>query len=671
MHNKFIKFSLIVSLALFSFGFLSSFNNVSAATGTLVATVNITDAEITSQDSSTINGVFTLSNRDGVQSGVRYGVQLVSRSTKGDFVVDEKIFDESLTLNENVSLRKSFSYTAPNTLNGKYTILLVSRNSSNFPFATSVLGEVTLKSSLSGIQIAPESCVISLDGDSKKYSINPTSALILKSASQSVNISCTATNISSSPISTALFVETKLQSAFGQKVDAPLSTPVTFAFKANEKKTISFVLPIAKTPQKYFANISLVSDGFPLGSVSLTYLVPGASATLSNISLDKDFYKRGETAALSMVWYSGTPKLSVEATLKNSSGFVCAKEIKNELAPSTMELLFPITTSCRDPHVVVSILDSTGNVLDSKEFSATTTSTNEGKSNAPFIIVIVLAVLIIAGIYLKKHKGHSGTLPNTPNPMMAIIPIIFVAGLLSLVPFSSASADTYSTIGPDGTNCVWSEVGVNPVNYNPPNLDITVTWKIVNNCAAAVPVTIRAINDVGAGPANPSSVLMTSIILNGNGGNTGLLPIQDSTSFDAPGQEGTYAIKFETGVDNPLAVVQNYWQINDGGAITGICSNTTGSFGEPTYTVYRDAATEANAAARGVTRVLWQGEITTDNTSAYCTRIINADFYPGDLQAVGYFTDGAVNSDFTCGTNNYCSQIVGDPQNSEVTITEF
>lgn len=321
MYNKLIKFSLIVSLALFSFGFLSNFNNVKAATGTLVATVNILDAEITSQDGGTINGVFTLSNREGVQSGVRYGVQLVSRGPKGDFLVDEKIFDERLQLPENVSLRKSFSYTAPNTLNGKYTLLLVSRNSSDFPFATKVLGEVTLKSSVSGILISPESCSASFDGGSNKTLITPTSTLLLKDASQVVNISCTATNLSSSPVTASLNVNTKLQSAFGENVDTPLANPVSFSFKANEKKTISFVLPIAKSPQKYFADVSLVSGNNSLGSFSFVYLVPGSSATISNISLDKDFYKRGETAALSMVWYSGTPKLSVEATLKNGSGF--------------------------------------------------------------------------------------------------------------------------------------------------------------------------------------------------------------------------------------------------------------------------------------------------------------------------------------------------------------
>jgi hypothetical protein len=673
MYNKLIKFSLIVSLALFSFGFLSNFNNVKAATGTLVATVNILDAEITSQDGGTINGVFTLSNREGVQSGVRYGVQLVSRGPKGDFLVDEKIFDERLQLPENVSLRKSFSYTAPNTLNGKYTLLLVSRNSSDFPFATKVLGEVTLKSSVSGILISPESCSASFDGGSNKTLITPTSTLLLKDASQVVNISCTATNLSSSPVTASLNVNTKLQSAFGENVDTPLANPVSFSFKANEKKTISFVLPIAKSPQKYFADVSLVSGNNSLGSFSFVYLVPGSSATISNISLDKDFYKRGETAALSMVWYSGTPKLSVEATLKNGSGFDCAKDIKNEITPSTIELLFPVTSTCRDPHVLVSLKDASGNVLDTKDFSVTTTSTNEGKNNTPFILVVVLAALIIVGIYVKKHKSHSGDLPNTSNPvnpMMAILPIIFVAGLLSLVPFSNAYADTYTNIGPGGTQCITTEVGVNPVNYTPPNLDITVSWRIVTNCGAAVPIKLIAVNDIGAGPANPSADLIPTTIFN-IGDHTGLVPTLDDTTFNAPGQDGTYKIVFETWVDNPPLVVQNYWETDDGGAITGVCSNTTGILGEPTYIVHRDTDTEANATGRGVTRVLWQGEITTDNSSSYCTRILNADFYPGDLQAIGYFTDGAVNSDFTCGTMNYCSAFVTDSSYNEVTITEF
>jgi hypothetical protein len=279
-----------------------------------------------------------------------------------------------------------------------------------------------------------------------------------------------------------------------------------------------------------------------------------------------------------MVWYSGTPRLSVEATLKNGSGFDCAKDIKNEIAPSTIELLFPVTSTCRDPHVLVSLKDASGNVLDSKDFSVTTTSTNEGKNNTPFILVVVLAALIIVGIYVKKHKSHSGDLPNTTNtvnPMMAILPIIFVAGLLSLVPFSSAYADTYTNIGPGGTQCITSEVDVIPRNYQQ-NTNITVTWRIVSTCSSSVPVTIGAINDIGAGPANPSEDFLSSPLTLPANSSTSVIPTEVNV-FVAPGQDGTYKISFETAVDIQFVYVKIVEVSNDSGSISLECG-TTGNY---------------------------------------------------------------------------------------------
>ncbi len=55
----------------------------------VLATVNIQNAKIVSQKDNTFNISFSLSNREGVQSGVKYGIELIKDNK---YVVDEKIF---------------------------------------------------------------------------------------------------------------------------------------------------------------------------------------------------------------------------------------------------------------------------------------------------------------------------------------------------------------------------------------------------------------------------------------------------------------------------------------------------------------------------------------------------------------------------------------------------
>lgn len=520
------------------------------AGGTLVATVNIENASIASQQNNTINVAFTISNREGIQNGVRYGVQLISGAGTKAVVVDEKVFDESLTLAENSSVQKVLSYTAPATASGSYQLLLTVKNSANFPFAYSNLGKVTLTSSAKGLKIAPESCIVSVD------KVKKTGQAFFVTPPQALEVSCSVTNTSSVAVSATPKIETRLRGSYGDIVETAKADSTLISFKASEKKTISITIPLAQKPQTYTAIINLDAGGNSSNSVTVNYVVGGVSGTISNISLDSDFYKRGEVAALSLVWFSNT-KVTAEVKLTNSLGMNCGKTVEQELSPSTIEVLIPVKSTCRDPHVFVTLKEDKGAVLDQKELSIKTTSVaaSESGDKMLFVVVVVLAALIILGAYIKKHKKTVSV--NGTTPMSAFLPIIIAIGILSLIPTASASADVYTSIGPDGSACVTSTVDVSPRSYTPPYTlanpsDITVSWKIENNCWISVPVAFRAINDVGAGSNNPSAVLMNPITL-APGASTGALPLTDN-GFDAPSPTGTYKIKFETGISLPVFV---------------------------------------------------------------------------------------------------------------------
>jgi hypothetical protein len=138
-----------------------------------VATVNIEKAVITSQKDNVFNISFNITNREIVQNGVKYGVKLMTEGqNKEQYIVDEKVYDETLTLAENSTLTKNISYSAPNNISGKYTLVLFSSNTSGFPFAISYIKDVTLSSTVKGLEIVTNSCYLKVEGDTTNTHYN-------------------------------------------------------------------------------------------------------------------------------------------------------------------------------------------------------------------------------------------------------------------------------------------------------------------------------------------------------------------------------------------------------------------------------------------------------------------------------------------------------------------
>lgn len=561
MHSsKIFLRSLFIFLTIFIFS--TPALAVGVQGGTLVATVSIKDAKITSQDGNTFNIAFSITNEEGAQNDVQYGVQLFSETPKGNFVVDEKIFDEKLDLPENSSLRKGISYAAPSMLSGTYQLLLVSKNSDGFPFAFYSLGKVTTAKTVKGVQIAPESCTIKTDKNTPGSPLSKM-AILGMGAPQAIEISCVATNTDAKAVSVTPVFKTNLRDSFGDSVEVPGSVMEPISFKANEKKTVSLKVPLATKPQTYNTALSFNIAGVDSNSVSFKYLISGPSVTISNLSLDKDYYKRGETAALSLVWLSTAPKTFIEASIESKYGMKCAKTIDREITPSTNEILFPISSACRDPHVSVSIKDDKGTVLDQKDFSIKTSSVEPGNSKTPFIVVVVLALLAVVMFVIRKNKKDQNSSNNITNN---ILPIIILAGLGSFIPLQSAHAFTY-TSGPN--NSVVTVVDVVPTTYAP-NTDIYLSYLITNNHTSSLPITFKAINDIGLGASNPSHVYIPQPTTFAAGQQTnGGFPIYDNLTFDAPGSAGTYNVTFETGVDTPTAIYVKVETIDNNTWYTG------------------------------------------------------------------------------------------------------
>ncbi len=234
----------------------------------IVASVGIQDAKITSQTDSTIALSFNLTNGTGVQSGVRYAVELVSKQKEGYVTIDSKVYDETLTLLENTKTSREIVYTAPAGIEGVYEIRISSGTVSGIPLAGATLGEVTFKKYIpGGIYIAPESCTLTAIGNQRdrKTTFSQITRLI---NSQTLRLDCSVTNSFTTPITATPRIETRYRSVFGEQVEVLGGDITPIAFTANETKTFGIALPKSSKPQVYGGTISLVAKDIVSNTLS-------------------------------------------------------------------------------------------------------------------------------------------------------------------------------------------------------------------------------------------------------------------------------------------------------------------------------------------------------------------------------------------------------------------
>lgn len=465
------KFSLL-------FVFLSFFisSSVLAATSTsslntdgaqsqkaiLLATVNIQNAKIESQNNNEFNISFYISNRVGTQTGVKYGVKLVN---KDNLVIDENVYEESLTLNPNTTLTKNIVYTAPSSLGGSYNLIVTSSNSSGFKFSNYDLGQITLKGSSVGLLIKPESCSLqSLNGNTK-YTLEKGIAI---KGGESIELTCSVLNSTKTSVTVSPSYETRLNSLYGEivKTDGGDNKPIIL--KALEEKSFSVILPGVTSPQKYNVSVNLSNKDLKSNNIFVNYTLLGLQATLENINLDKDFYKKGDMAQVSFFFTSSDGSVWTDNSLikdyninskleiTNSSGASCIDPYSNVITkanyPQKIDNSIKIIKTCFDPKVKITLTDESGKILDQKEWQVKTTSEVPSSSNSITIIIVVALLVIIGIIYIYiKRKNTPPTTPTDGKPIEPInqnIPIgmilfFLLVAIFGFIPSGKVSADNF------------------------------------------------------------------------------------------------------------------------------------------------------------------------------------------------------------------------------------
>lgn len=433
----------------------------------ILADVNINEAKIVKQENNKFDISFTLSNGKGLQTGVKYGVQLVSTSNKIQTTADEKIYNESLTLYENSSIKKTIQYTAPEILDGTYSLFIISKNEEGFPYSTGFLGNVRLKASQKGISISSGSCFLKVPGEknSVAYKLNPSLDI---DPSENISISCFANNSSDKEIQVKPVLEIRKTNSYGNLIESEIIDPQLISYKSKESKLFSVILQKIDKSGIYYATIRLKQGSILSNEVSFSYIVRGNIATINNLLFDKDYYIKGETANISLMWNSVLGKLvrggslnndSISATtlIKNSNGKECSDQVITPLVfdltkPKT-EIFISIKKDCFNPTITLTLKDSENKVLDEKTFTVQTISVKKPTDMIPIIIIILLIFAsIIFYIYNKNKKNINPEINNNNTEIKIIILFVFLFGTL-LFTNSAYAGSYYETMSISGTSC--------------------------------------------------------------------------------------------------------------------------------------------------------------------------------------------------------------------------
>ena len=388
----------------------------------IVARVELYDAEIVSQENNKFKLRFRLVNEGDIQPQVKYLVQLTDQDNQK--VIHQQYYDEMVTLGKGEELKKEIAYEAPYGLNGKYNIHISAGNLKGLTLALGGFGEVEMTGE--GL-IEFNSCYIEI-GD-EKFPVN--SGVDIDPTEQAV-VRCEVFNSSVYDIEAKLNVDINERSPFGEAVKK--EEMETQFFKAKETTSVTYNLFLPEKPQSYDGNMVFKSNNLVSSqTVPLHYVVRGDSATIQNISLDKDDYLANDIMKIRLliagdaddfpqaretVRENGNNKLFAEVAIFDERNKKCADAKEFEIDKSINDFDLKAQSDCRNPNISVKLKNADGKILDENDFSLRTVSEEPTANVVQKVMnnnifkwfMIMATVLVIATIATVIVKNKSAKL---------------------------------------------------------------------------------------------------------------------------------------------------------------------------------------------------------------------------------------------------------------------
>ncbi len=612
----------------------------------ILANVNVSNTKIISQKGNNFDISFSLSNGLGVQTGIYYSVLLSEDTHSGQITVDEKVYTESLSLAENSNINREINYTAPGVLDGTYQLLLISKNSSGLSFGGALLGKVKISNTTKGIQIVPGSCVFSVKGEKTKASTYVQGRIISLLPSDDFKVSCDVVNQLDKEIKVSpSFIATE-GSSYGKEVAiSSVSANSDIALKSLEKKKITLDIPKNITPKTYHSLLSLKSGETNSNAIGFTYVIKGNTASIDFISMDKDYYKKGDTLNLSFLWYytssdnSHKGSLLLNTKVINGNGKECASMVNQTLATDFSKPIteFPIsiTKTCFNPQVLITLKDDSGNIFDQKSLKMNTMSVKQNQNSKLNIVYIFISIVIIASIIYVKRKKFLKTDPanniesnSGDTNINIILPFFLLITSLLFIPTHSIHAETY-TINDMSSGChISGSVSISGGTGG------GSTFRANTNISAYADYSVDTCMGVGGVSAYNNKDSSTQTILNFN---SSLGSGWGSKSFNV-GSSSTYGYSIQFSAGNSVGTMLygfsgNFpYTVYDPATVTAYANGVAGSIsipynGSPMIKWMSSSATSctctyngsSSCGSSGVSNGSYQGNVTINNLTRTTT----------------------------------------------------
>ena len=479
----------------------------------VVATVEIYNSQIVSQEKNDLKIAFDFYNKEKNQSDVRYAIDLVKKFDGGQELIDEYVFSEKLSLGEGEMIRKEVEYVAPAYLNGRYDLWLVAKNSAGLSLAMSSVGEVDLEGKNDFVEMVNSSCRLKKEGMTAGRKLERSIEVDEK---EPLFVSCDVVNNFDFAVELVPNFSTYAGSSLGEAVGDGIGKKVILG--AGEKKNVDFALPVKDVAGMYQVIVGLERDGIEVSNKGrFVYSVKGKLAAIQNVRVDKDYYAQGEKAKASLFWMrffpsmdngeeelepeqifkkmveaGSVPQIDIfgEILITDSKGAECSDKVRNLLGKNNADIGVDIRSDCVDPNITATLVAADGSVLDSKKFQfeskggikeakesqgpgslVDTANNKNGKLSAPrnifaaFFILIFCVTLAVA--YFKKKRI---------NHLSIYVGLVIGLGFV-LIAGSQAKAVTFYVNGTYGS--LLYTINLNKSFYNPGE-QVNITSSVFN-----------------------------------------------------------------------------------------------------------------------------------------------------------------------------------------------
>jgi len=382
--------------------------------------IKIYDVNMGIEDNILKVSFLATSNSSSVPN-VIYGIQFIDKNSANVKVVFEKSIDDVITLQENLVISRQFSVSIPKYLAGSYEVQLKLENDRGLELIQGVIGTINLAKEEDFVEIITSSCYVTVVGEPYHYRLNEGVDIALN---ESINANCDVINHFSNDVSVYPVFETRFRDSFGALLDTASLTENVINLKAGESSKILIKIPAQEKPQAYTAllKFKLVGkDNVVSNEVGFHYVIQGVSATIQNVSLDKNYYEKGSNVRVNVFWSgsadsfggarNSSPPSNVSLLVSvQSNGSNCIESLNENLTgeKELIELSAISVIDCVNPQVTTKILDSSGNVLDSKTFFVYSSAPSVGNFDAQLVIYLgaALIILLCLGLYFIVLKGR-------------------------------------------------------------------------------------------------------------------------------------------------------------------------------------------------------------------------------------------------------------------------